>query len=182
MEIKTKIYLTLVVWLAVCGAMFLFGFKILQASNKLALGKISEQKNQMLALEAQAENYRLEQEDLENMQKQKMKPQDFFSQDITLVQEIETLENLGKKMNVDLSLSGIAGTITSIAKAPTKSQLFVVPISVSVSGSLSNVTDFIETLENLDYITTPHSLNVSTAGSGEVNSSLSVTLYIRNHQ
>lgn len=177
MDIKTKIYLTLVVWLVLCGGMFLYGFKILDGTNRAALNKISSQKDQLLSLQAEAENFRLAQQDLQDMAKKPAQPNQFFSEDVTLVNEIERLENLGQTMGIQLSIGGIGGTVNTAAKAKTKSTLYLIPYSLSVNGTLRQVVDFMETLENLEFITSLHSLAISTAG-GSVNASMSSEFYI----
>lgn len=183
MNTKTKIYLILTVWLVFSVAMFLYGFQIMDKSNRQALAKISQDKVQMLQLKAQEDSYRLAQQDLDQMAKEQYQPQDFFSSDITLVKEIEALENLGKNLGVELTLGGITGTINTVPKAKTKSgELYYVPYSISVSGSFEKVTDFIETLENLDFITTLNSLSLTSSGSGDsVSASMSADFYIRKN-
>src|SRR5579872_3671484 len=109
MSIQSKIFLTVVVWLALCGGMFLYGFKVLDGSNRAALADISKQKNQMLSLQAAAESYRLSQKDVQDMAKNNPQPIDFFSSDVTLVKEIETIENLAVARHVVLTLGGIGG-------------------------------------------------------------------------
>ena len=179
MSTGTKIYISLSLWLAICATMFFSGFKILDRGNHAALVQISKQKNQMLSLQAEAESYRLAQQDLRDVTQKKYQTSEFFSQDVTLVKEIEILESLGKTRGVNLSLGGISGTINTVPKAQTKGQLFLVPYSVSVNGPLNNVVDFIETLENLDFITTLNSLNITSAGDGNINASMGAKFYIR---
>ncbi len=180
MSIRTKIYLAAVLWLGLCGAMFLYGFKILDQSNRAALAQISKQKNQLLALQAEDKNYQLALQDLNDMKAKSLQPIDFFSQDITLVKEIEVFENLGNVRGVSLTLGGISGTIGSVPKAPTKSPLYLIPVSISINGSFSKVVDTVENLENLDFAVSLNSLNLTGAG-GTVNAAISATLYIRSH-
>lgn len=179
MSVQNKIYLVIALWIVACAAMFFYGFKVLETGNRAALQQISKQKNQQLVLKAEQDSYRLAQKDLEDMEKKPLKPEDFFSADISLVKQIEALENLGKARGVNLSLNGISGTINTVSKAKAQSELFIVPYGLSVSGSFSQVVDFIETLENLDFITTLGTLNVSSSGDGNVSASMSASMYIR---
>jgi Tfp pilus assembly protein PilO len=179
MSAISKIYLTLIIWLGLCVFMFVYGFNILGASNSQALADISRQKSQLLALEAQQQSYLLSQKDLQQMQGEKIQPEDFFSVDITLVKEIETLENLGKSLGVQLSLNGISGTVSTLPKGAAEVELYTLPYSIGVSGSLQKTVDFIETLENLDFITTLNSLSLDSSGDGNVSASMGANFYIR---
>lgn len=179
MSVKNKIYLTVILWLALSGAMFLYGFKIFSGSNQAALDQISKEKQQMMVLQNEEDSYRLAQKDVQEMAKKQIQPADFFNQDINLVKEIEELEKLGKDTGVSLSLGGISGTINSVPKAKAQGQLFVVPYNIAITGTLPQVVGFIETLENMDFITTLNSLSLSSAGNGNVSASMAANFYIR---
>lgn len=179
MGVSGKIYLTLAFWLALCSLMFFYGFNILGSSNRLALTDIAEKKTQLLQLQAQAESYQLAQKDLKQMEGEKLQPEDFFSVDITLVKEIQTLEGLAKSIGINLSLGGITGVISTVPNGQVEQELYVLPYSISASGSLEKVVNFIETLENLGFITKLNSLSISSAGSGNVNASMGANFYIR---
>jgi Tfp pilus assembly protein PilO len=131
-------------------------------------------------LKAQDASYRQSQKDLKDMAAQQYQPDNFFSQDITLVKEIEELEALGQTSGVTLTLNGISGTINTVPKAKAQGELFTVPYSISVSGPYNKVVDFIETLENLDFITPLGTLSLSSSG-GTVSASMSASFYIRRH-
>jgi Tfp pilus assembly protein PilO len=108
-----------------------------------------------------------------------VQPEDFFSRDITLVKELEVLEGLKQRFNVQTQIGGISGTVTSAGKAKTTTPLAVIPYSISVTGPLSDVVDFIETLENLSFITNVNNVSVTAADSGKVNASMSADFYLR---
>lgn len=179
MSAVTKIYLTLVIWLGLCVFMFVYGFNILGGSNLAAQANISREKSQLLALQAQQQSYILSQKDLQQMQAKNIQPDDFFSVDITLVKEIETLESLGKSLGVQLTLGGISGTISTLPTGKAEEELYILPYSIGVSGSLGKTVDFIETLENLGFITTLNSLSIASMPDGNVNATMSANFYIR---
>ena len=179
MNIKSKIYLTAAIWVGVCLAMFAYGFKRIDAGNRGALAKISSEQSELAVLRTEEENYRQARKDLQDLAAKPLQPEAFFSTDISLVKEIEELEALGKTLSVDLTLGGISGTINSVPKAKTQGQLFLVPYQITVMGSFENVVAFVETLENLDFITSLSSLSLSSAGSGNVVAGMSATFYIR---
>lgn len=178
MKVKSKIYISLTVWLALCLFMFMYGLKFFDKSNRAALGKISEQNKELVVLRAQQESYRLAQKDLDEIAQAKYQPSELFSKDVTLVDEIEYLESLEEKLGVKLTLSGISGTFDS-SKKKTPGSLFTIPFSVSVNGPLNNVVDFIETFENLEFASRLNSLSISSGDPGLVNVSTGANLYIK---
>lgn len=179
MDIKTKIYLTLVVWIAVSAAMYFYGFGILQGSNRDALAAISQEKDTLLNLQAEQQSYRLAQKDLDDLAKKDVQPEDFFSEDVTLVKEISTLENLGKASQVKLDMNGISGTIDVLPKAKTQSDLYTIPYTMSITGELNNVIDFVEALYNQSFITSINSFSMGAATKEAVSVNLTATLYVR---
>jgi len=78
MDIRTKIYLTLVLWLGLCASMYFYGFGILDAANRQALLIISQEKEQLLSLQAEQQSYHLAQQDLEDLSKKDYQPEGFF--------------------------------------------------------------------------------------------------------
>jgi Tfp pilus assembly protein PilO len=174
-----KIYLTLAFWVGLSAFMFFYGFNVLGSVNVRAAADISRQKSQLLALQAQQQSYLLSQRDLQQMQAEKVQPEDFFSVDITLVKEIQTLEDLGKSLGVNLTLGGISGIVSPLPKGKSEVELYTLPYSISVSGTLEKTVDFIETLEHLGFITTLNSLSLSSSADGTVSASMGANFYIR---
>jgi hypothetical protein len=179
MNIQPKIYLTLVIWLGLCAGMFTYGFGILQGSNNSALATISEEKGMLLSLQAEQQSYHLAQKDLEDLAKKDIQPEDFFSKDVSLVKELTALENLGKTSQVSLSISGISGTIDTLGKANTQSELYNMNYMMSVTGSLANVMNFVQTLYNLNFVTTLNSMALGTVDKNNVSVNLTANFYIR---
>ena len=78
-----------------------------------------------------------------------------------------------------MQLSGVSGTINTAPKAKTTTALVVIPYSISLSGSLQDVLNFIETLENLSFITNVGSVSIAAADSGSVSAGLTANFYLR---
>jgi hypothetical protein len=178
MAAKNKIIIALIIWLAASAFVFAYLFKMFDQANQDIIGKIAEQKKQLFALQAQQESFKLAQQDLKNLANKPVQPDNFFSQDVTLVKEIMTLENLGEKLNVNFSLNGLSGTIKNAPKVTSLSGLVSVPYGISLNGSFPRVVDFIETMENLNFITHLTSLNMSASGDN-VSANLTAIFYLR---
>ena len=177
---KNKIILLATGWFVVSTLMFFYFFGFLDLINQKTLVDLDNQKKDLAALQAQKQSYAKGKADLEKLAQQPMKLNDFFSRDITLVNEIKTLEGLSQKFPVKMQLSGISGVITSASKASTKTSIVQIPYSMSLNGSFAAVTDFIEALEHLNFITDINSIAVNTADKGSVSISFSARLYLAN--
>ena len=169
----------LALWIAVDFAMVSHYFNIFDNTSRQTLEQIAAQRQEMAQLSAERDSYLRAKQDLVELQGKAVQPEDFFSRDVTLVNEIKTLENLGQKLKVALTLSGLSGTVTSAPKAKTQGEIFVVPYSISVTGDFSDVVAFIETMENLDFVTTLSALNISASSDSKVSASLTANFYLR---
>ena len=175
---KHKIYLALAIWLALVGVMFSYIFPLLGQSNAAQLNTLGDQRKQLGKLQAEQESFQQAQADLLAVAKKPRQPEDFFSKDITLVNEIQALEDLGAKSGVQFALSGVAGTIATVPKAKTASEIFAVPAVLSISGPFSGVASFIESLENLDFIVNVSGISVTSVGADKIAATLTANFYL----
>lgn len=176
---KNKIFVLLAVWFILSVCMFGSFFNFLDIANQRALDSMAKQKKELAQLKAERESYKQAQGDLDKLAQSLYQPDAFFSRDITLVNELQILEDLSKKLNVDIQLSGISGTVNTIPKAKTITPIGMVPYGIGVSGSFSDVVDFVESLENLAFISNVSSISISSADKGLVHANLSSGLYLK---
>ncbi len=175
---KNKIYVLAAVWLVICASMFGYFFNILDRSNLAEVNAIKEKNKELSQLEYERDSFEKAKADLALLAKQDIQPKDFFSKDVTLVNEIETLEGIARDNSVDLILSGISGTVKTIPKAKTVSDIGTVPYNINLTGSLSNVVSFIETVEHLSFITNVTSLAVRGDTEDKVNVTMTASFYL----
>src|SRR6266404_494000 len=149
---RNKIIVLSLVWLGLSASMFLYFFNILDSSNSATVLAMAKQQQELLFLQAQDQSYQQAKLDLRKLAQESIQPGDFFSQDITLVKEIETLESLGQKLNLQMQISGVGGTVKSAPKAKTITSLATIPYSISLNGDFASAVGFIETLEHLSFI------------------------------
>jgi hypothetical protein len=176
---KNKIYLLCVAWVAGCVIMFLYVFKILDNSNQKLVDSFADQQQSLEVLQSQQESYKQANADLAKVQTEKYEPQDLFSQDITLVDELKTLETLSKKANVNMTLSGISGTVKGAQRAPTESGLFQIPYTILITGTLNDCVSFLQSLEHVKFVTTVPSLTLNSGTNNSVSINMTGFLYIR---
>lgn len=166
-------------WVILSAAMFMYLFGILDASNRHTLDAMSKQRKDLALLKAEKQSYTQAQADLQELSKKSLQPDSFFSKDINLVNELRILEDWSRKLNITMQLSGLSGTVNTAPKAKTATPIVVVPYGISLTGSFSQVTNFLEVLENLSFITNVNGLSLSSANNNLVNASLSANFYLQ---
>lgn len=176
---KNKIILACVIWVAISALMFMFLFKILDTSNQAIIDSYAVQEQKLNVLLAEQQSYLKANEDLNTVSQERYQPDDLFSKDVSLVNELATLENLSQNFNVKMTISGLSGTINTAKKAATKSEIYQIPYSLTLSGTLNDCEAFLESLENLKFVTTTSSLTVTTASDGKVLINLNAFFYLK---
>ena len=176
---KNKIVLLLVVWLGLSALTFGYFFKLLDRANQKTLDSMDVQRKEFAQLTAERQSQNQAKWDLETLAKQSIQPENFFSRDITLVNELKILEGLSDRLNLKMQIGGVSGTVNTAAKAKTITPLVVIPYSISVSGSLQRAVDFVETLENLKFITNVSNISISTADKNTVNVGMTANFYLK---
>ncbi len=162
--------------------LFVYGFQWLDSLQASQLELILTQKKNVLELRQQQQNILLAKKDLKQVEDEKIAPDDLFSRDETLVQEISQIESQALKLNLALTLS-VAGTVAQASKAQVTSDLVTIPFSMQVQGSFAHVVQFMDALEHEGFVLTVRSINVTssstTTDADAVTSSLAGVFYLR---
>ena len=95
------------------------------------------------------------------------------------MKELIILENLSQKLNVDMAISGVSGTVNSAPKAKTITSVVTVSIGFGLKGNLRSVMDFVETLEHLNFVVNVSGISLSAGEGDTVSASLSAGLYLK---
>jgi len=176
---KNKIILLLLAWLILSALMFLYFFKLIDGQNRAALDSMARERKDLAVLQAQDQSFKQAQADLQVLAGKPLQPENFFTSDISLVNEIQTLESLAAKDNLKMQLSGVAGTIGSLPQANTVTPIGVVTYGISLNGDFFQVVNFIESLEHLSFITNPTGISIGAAGGGNVTASMTANFYLK---
>ena len=176
---KNKIIIIALAWLVLTALNFGYFFNIMDGKNRAILNALEQQKLARAILRSERESEKQAEKDLQELKAKPYQPENFFSRDITLVNEIETLDNLSKKLNVSMQLSGIAGTVNTEPKAKTLTDLAAIRYSMTLNGSLPQAMNFIETMENLSFITNIETVSINAADKDSVIANLAPNFYLR---
>lgn len=175
-----KIYVTLGVWALLVVFMFAFGFKIVENSNAQEQAKLVSLAAEMQQLQAERDSFNNAKKDLDKISQKDLQPENFFSQDVTLVKEVEFFEKLASQLGVKMNLSGPSGTVKSAAPVKSLSgQIISVPLNINITGTFSQVLEFAEVLENLPFAMQTYSLSIGTLSADQVSATFIGSFYLR---
>ncbi|MCL5775148.1 MAG: hypothetical protein M1333_02960 [Patescibacteria group bacterium] len=176
----TKIYVTLAVWAFLTVGMFVYGFKIVENSNTQAQAKLDTLNSELSALQAERDSFNKAKKDLDTLASKDMQPEDFYSKDTTLVNEIRFFEGLADRVGIKMQLSGPSGTSQTAPKAKSLSgEIILVPLNISVSGPFPKVLEFAQAMENLPFATQTNGFTLSTLSATEVSANFVGSFYLR---
>ncbi len=174
---KQKIYALAAVYLVGCLVLFLYGFKLLDRSNAALALAVTDQRKQLTDLQNELRNYQLGKQDIDALTQKPHHPDDFFSKDVRVVNEIKTLEALGNGTGLDFRLS-VSGTAQSGAKTPNvKGEILSIPYTVTLTGPFPNVVAFLETMERLSFVTHVKTIAINSQGD-DVTAVFNATFFI----
>jgi Tfp pilus assembly protein PilO len=176
---KNKIYLAVFLWLVLCASMFGYFFSLLNKSNKELTSQITAKSRELQLLEAEQQSYKQAKTELDKLKRERYQPERFFSKDAALVDEIRTIEKVAGDLNLDITINGLRGTLKEHTKANTQSEVYVVPFSMNVVGTFADTVTFMETLENLHFITNVNTVSVNAGSAGQVNAALVSNFYLK---
>ncbi len=176
---KNKIIILLAAWLIVSGGMFFYFFKLLDVANTSTLDSMAEDRKNLVVLRAKDKSFKQAQADLQELAAKPFQPEDFFSRDISLVKELQTLEDLGRKYNLKMQIAGVSGTIGTLSKAQTVTQLAVIPYGLTLNGNFYQAMQFLENYEHLNFITSVSAISLSAVEGNDVSMSLASNFYLR---
>ena len=100
---KIKIILVLVGFVLFTGAMFWFGYDIIGARNHALADSIAKQRVELNLLQREQKSFEEGKKDLAELAKSAYPPEDLFSRDTKVVKEIQQLEAVAQKYDIDLT-------------------------------------------------------------------------------
>lgn len=183
MNLQAKIYSYVLALLAVSAFAFFYLFPMLangliqlQNTHKDQLSKIKSLDEQVKALQAMQRN-------LDDIAKMPVQPKDLFapySADVTLVDEIQSLENSAVKTNNTMKIT-INGSAQGAQPYPSASGLVSIPYIINLNGTYPQTVRFLEYLENSFFISPVQQITISRNGdkAGTVNTKITTMFFLQ---
>ncbi len=174
-----KIYIAAALFVIVAGILFAYGFPWLHGTNEAIAERYAKKGVEYKALEAEQRSFEAGQRDLGELAKKDTKPGDLFSQDTRLVNEIQTLELLADRGDLDMTLQ-ISGTVAEAKKVPQSiSNIFLIPYTMSVVGDYTSLIKFMEEVEHTPFVTQINTISMTAVSDSQVRASLNGSFYIK---
>ncbi len=174
-----KIYIASALFLIVAGILFAYAFPWAHGQNEAIADRLATKSIEYKALEVEQRSFEAGQRDLAELAKKDVKPADLFSQDVRLVTEIETLESLASKGDLDMTLQ-ISGTVTDAKKVPQSiANIFLIPYTMTVIGDYGNLMKFLEEVEHTPFVTQVNAVAITAIDKSELRATLSGSFYIK---
>lgn len=176
---KYKIYIAVAGFFVVSGLFFGYLYSILQKSSETIALRIFEKDKEYKSLQSEQLSYEAGKKDLAELEELPTKPADLFSQDVRLVKEIKTLEDLAKGSSLTMTFS-ISGTAAEAKKAPKSiANIYFVPYVMNVTGSYQNIVRFMEQVEYVPFVTHFQEVSMTALEGGEVRGSFVGNFFIK---
>lgn len=176
---KTKIILVVVGFIFFAAFMFFFGYGIIGNRNKDAADSIGKRKVELEVLQREQKSFEQGKIDLAELAKSAYPPDELFSRDTKVVKEVQQLEEIAQKYNLDMTLA-VTGTADLADKVTgTTSDLYAVPYNITLVGSFSNALMFIQAAERLPFITHGKNISVTVGSEDKSHTVITSEFYIK---
>lgn len=179
MNSKTKIIIVIVAFVLFAVFMFWIGYGIIGNKNKTASDEIGKRRVELEVLQREQKSFEQGKIDLAELSKSAFPPDELFSSDTKVVKEIQMLEQIAQKYNLDLTIA-VNGTTAQAQKVSgTTSDLYAVPYNMTLVGSFSNALLFIQAAERLPFITHAQDISVTVGTKDNSNTVITSEFYIK---
>lgn len=177
-KFQVRIAGSVVVFCLLLGFAVLYGLPWLSDLQASKLSAILEQKKTVVELRQEQANIEQAKKDLSELSTKAHVPEEFFSKDITLVDDIRLLEKRANDLGVDLTLT-VSGTLNTAVKSKSASELYVVPFSVQLKGVFGNVVAYMDFLEHFGTLFTVRNVSLLGSTGDNVTANLVGNFYLR---
>lgn len=176
---RIKLFLVLTGFGVFAAIMFTYGYGILESSNADKLGVVTKLSLEMQGLKKEQIIFEQGKKDIATLSEKIFPPQDLFSKDTKVVKEIKILEELAKQngLEFDLQISGSTKTATKVPGIT--GELYLVPYSVTITGSFNNIQKYIEAAEHTSFINQTQDISIQ-AVEGKTRTILNSVFYLKS--
>lgn len=150
---KTKTILIIVGFILFAVGMVWFGFGIIGNKNQATADEIAKKRIELGLLEKEQKSLEQGKKDLAQLASSTYPPENLFSKDTRVVNEIQRLEEASKQAGVELNIS-VTGTQKTAEKVKgVSSDLITIPYTITLNGSFANELTFMQYMEHMPFIT-----------------------------
>lgn len=176
---RIKLFASIAIFAVFSGMMFSFGYGVLDSRNQAQLDLVNQKNLELLVLEREQQNFEQGKNDLTSLKEQPYPPEDLFSKDTRVVNEIRELEELASRYSLDFSLQVAGSSATAPKAVGVSADLLQVPYSVTVTGGFNNILKYIEASEHTTFINQGYALQLNAVADGETRAVINSQFYLK---
>ena len=179
MDINKKVAASLLVWLAGTALAFFWLFPKLSGSLIELKQSHAKQIAELNQLKDYAKGVERMQQDLATMRKGEVQPEEFFTSDIKLVNEIKHIESIALETNnaIIFNISGTADKAAAVKGA--SSALFEIPYTITLEGNQQTVQNFVSRLEKSYFVSPVNAVSYLVDNNGVLVARVVANFYIQ---
>lgn len=176
---KTKVIILIAGFIIFVILMFLFGYGIMGDRNQNIADALTQRRVELEVLQREQKTFEQGKKDLAELEEAQYPPDDLFSRDTKLVKEIQQLEAAAQLYNLNLQIS-ISGTTKTAVKVPnTTGEIFAIPYTITLTGSFSDASLFMQVMERLPFVTHAKMVNVTVGAKDESRTVINSEFFIK---
>lgn len=176
---RIKLFISIAVFAMFSALMFSYGYSILDARNQARVDVVNQKSLELMVLQREQQNFEQGKRDLADLFQRAYPPQDLFSKDTRVVDEIRELEELASRYSLDFSLQVAGSSSTAPKAAGVSANLLQVPYSVTVTGGFNNILKYIEASEHTTFINQGYAVNINAVSNGETRAVINSQFYLK---
>lgn len=176
---KIKLIVLIVVFIIFATVMYLYGYGIMGMRNQSVSDELGKRNIELEVLLREKKSFEQGKKDLAVLEKSDYPPDELFSSDTKVVKEIQLLETAAQRYNLDITIA-VSGSVKEAKKVEgTTSELFAVPYTLTVTGSIESVLQFIQAAERMPFVSQAKTLNISADSKNGYKAAISSEFYIK---
>jgi hypothetical protein len=159
--------------------MFFFGYGIMAGRTASLADGVAQRRLELDVLQREQKSFEQGKIDLAALDKSSYPPDELFSRDTKLVKEIQQLEAAAQTYVLDMDLR-VTGTVKSATKVHgTTAELYSIPYTLNLDGSVDNVLMFVQKMEHLPFITHVKTISIRAVSDDEVKATINPQFFIK---
>ncbi len=179
MSSLTKLVIVSLGFIALMFLMLFYGYSILSGRNQSLADTVAQQNREREVLDREQKSFEEGKKDLAQLQSSAYPPDSLFSSDTKVVKEIQQIEQLAVKYDLELDIA-VSGTAATAAKAPNSAgEIYLIPYTLTLTGSFEDILMYMQSLEKMPFVTHVNSVALSVGAENVARATLASEFYIK---
>lgn len=176
---KTKTILLLAAFVLFAVGMFFFGYGIMADRNQIVSDDIAKRRVELEILQREQKSFEQGKKDLAQLASSQYPPENLFSKDTRVVNEIQRLEEAAQRYSLDLTIGVTGNTKTAEPVPGTSSGLNAVPYTMTLNGGFGNALLFMQMAERMPFISHAQNLSITVSTGSDTRTVITSEFYLK---